>query len=58
MFEIIPKGRDAKAKAFYLFASWHLRCNRYDIERRIKREWTNLMIYGTTHPETIRRENG
>lgn len=48
---VIPKGRDANAAALYIFMRWYLRCNRYDIERKLKREMSNLMIYGTTHPE-------
>ena len=56
LIEIIPKGRDAKAKARYLFMSWYIRCNRYDLERRFQRDSRNLMIYGTTHPYLLKGE--
>lgn len=52
--EIKPKGRDAKAKALYIFLSWYTRCNRYDLERRVKRDMRNLMLFGTTHPEVYK----
>jgi len=55
--EIKPKGRDAAAKACYLFMSWWVRCNRYDLERKFNRELRNLMIYGTTHPNMIVKED-
>lgn len=54
MFEVVPKGRDAGAKALYIFTRRFLRCQRDFIEAMVERDLENLFLYGTTRPDIDR----
>ena len=45
-FEIIPKGRDLKAKYFYQIMRYYIKSHRKEIEAEIKKKLMDFYLYG------------